>query len=234
MEGAVNDTPIRRWHIFPDKDELLSTLRSQLLREASKAIEKKGRFNIVLAGGETPVALYHTLIDAETDWQAWHIYFGDERCLPQGDPQRNDQMAKAAWLNNVPIPPDQIHSIPAELGAEEGAKQYSERSNKVEMFDLILLGLGEDGHTASLFPNAETTYISDNTLAIANAPKPPAKRVSLSAKRLAQTAKLFFIVTGGNKRNAIERWRNDEPIPASMIKPNAGVDVYLDYLAAGR
>ena len=229
----MNDTQICRWHIFPYKDELVASLRTQLLQEAENAIEERGRFNIVLAGGETPSALYHTLIDANTDWQAWHIYFGDERCLPQGDPQRNDQMVKTAWLNHVPIPSEQIHSIPAELGAEEGAQQYHEKLNSTEMFDLVLLGLGEDGHTASLFPNSEIIHTLANTVAVINAPKPPAERVSLSAQRLSQTDRLFFIVTGNNKQNAIERWRNNEPIPASSIKPNAGVDIFLDYLAEG-
>ena len=229
----MNEPQIRRLHIFPDKDELVATLRTQLLQAAASAIEKQGRFSIVLAGGETPSALYHTLIDAKTEWQAWHIYFGDERCLPQGDPQRNDQMAKTAWLNSVPIPSEQIHNIPAELGAEEGAKQYHEQLKNREMFDLVLLGLGEDGHTASLFPNGEAIYTSENTIAVANAPKPPPERISLSAQRLSQTAKLFFIVTGGNKQNAVERWRNDEPIPASMVKPEAGVDVFLDFAAMG-
>ena len=228
----MSDTQIRRWHIFPDKAELVAALRSLLLQEAAIAIEKKGRFNIVLAGGETPSALYHTLIDAKTEWDAWHIYFGDERSLPQGDQQRNDQMAKTAWLNHVPIPSQQIYNILAELGAEEGAKQYHERLNKTEKFDLVLLGLGEDGHTASLFPSGEVIYETENTLAVANAPKPPPERVSLTAQRLSQTNKLFFIVTGSNKQNAVQCWRNEEPIQASQIRPEAGVDIFLDSPAA--
>ena len=229
----MNDTQIRRWHIFPDKDELIAALRSLLLQEAEIAIKKHARFNIVLAGGETPVALYRSLINAKTEWQAWHIYFSDERCLPQDDPQRNDQMAKMAWLNHVSIPSDQIYSIPAELKPEEGAKQYHEQLNNAGQFHLVLLGLGEDGHTASLFPNSKAIYAAENTIAITDAPKLPPERISLSAQRLSQTGKLFFIVTGCNKQNAVQRWRNDELIPAALIKPNAGVDIFLDHSAMG-
>ena len=137
----MNNRQIRRWHLFPDKNELVAALGSKLLQAAEKAIEQKGQFNIVLAGGETPAALYRTLVDAKTNWQAWHVYFGDERCLPKDNIQRNDLMAKIAWLNHIPIPLDQIHSIPAELGVEEGAKQYHKLLNNIAIFDLVLLGL---------------------------------------------------------------------------------------------
>ncbi|MFC1602587.1 6-phosphogluconolactonase [Pseudomonadota bacterium] len=229
----MNNRQIRRWHLFPDKNELVVALRSKLLLAAEEAIEKQGRFTIVLAGGETPTILYRTLVDAKTDWNAWHIYFGDERCLPKDDPQRNDFMAKTAWLNHVSIPSNQINNIPAELGAEEGAKQYHERLSNVATFDLVLLGLGEDGHTASLFPNGEATYATENTIAVINAPKAPLERISLTAQRLGQTDELFFIVTGSNKQNAVQQWRNNEQIPAAKIQPDTGrADVFLDALAA--
>jgi len=231
--NSVNDRQIRCWHIFADRDQLITSLRTQLLQQAAKAIEEHGRFNIVLAGGETPAALYRSLVEAKTDWQAWYIYFGDERCLPQGDSQRNDQMAKVAWLNQVGIPSEQIYSIPAELGAKEGARQLHAQSNHPTCFDLVLLGLGKDGHTASLFPNDEPIVGSAHAVAVMSAPKPPAERISLSAQRLSQTHQLFFIVTGSNKRDAVNRWRSDAPIPASTLTPNSGVDIFLDYLAIG-
>lgn len=228
----MSNNQILRWHLFQDKDELIAALRPKLLQAASKAIEKRGRFNIVLAGGETPTALYHTLINAEAEWQAWHVYFGDERCLPKDDPQRNDQMAKMAWLNYVPIPAVQVHSIPAELGTGEGAKQYNEILNNTMMFDLVLLGLGEDGHTASLFPNGEVIYATENIIAITNASKPPPERISITASRLSQANQLFFLVTGSNKQKAVQQWRNGKRIPAAQIRPEAGVDIFLDALAA--
>lgn len=227
----MKDIQVCRWHIFSRKGELLTDLRVHLLKAASEAIEKNGVFRMVLAGGETPLALYNTLIEAKTDWKAWHIYFGDERCLPQGDGQRNDEMAKRAWLNHVPIPSDQIHSIPTELGSKEGAETYHNILKKIAAFDLVLLGLGEDGHTASLFSESKVIYKTGTTVAIVNAPKPPTERVSMGAEILSETTELFFIVTGKNKQNAVQRWRNGESIPASAVKPNNGVDVFLDHYA---
>ena len=197
---------------------------------SQNAINLRGQFHIVLAGGTTPRHIYERLKDMQTDWHKWHIYYGDERCLPVSHLERNSQMAELAWLNHVDIPRSQIHTIPGELGATEGANAYTQSLEDIAKFDLVILGLGEDGHTASLFPNHEWGVLPSAaaTFAIHDAPKPPAERVSLTAWRLSQTHQLFFIVTGEAKKQAVADWRAGIEIPASAISPNCGVDIYIE------
>ncbi len=184
----------------------------------------------MLAGGNTPVGTYQRLRAAEADWSAWHIYFGDERCLPSEDPARNSRMAGDAWLNHVSIPASQRHVIPAERGPKEGARRYAATLRSVGEFDLALLGLGEDGHTASLFPGCEWGEApgSASTLAVYDAPKPPPHRVSMSAARLSSARQVIFLVSGEDKRPAVTLWRTGKSIPARAIVPAAGVDVFVE------
>ncbi len=196
---------------------------------ARRAIDSRGRFDVVLAGGNTPAGAYRLLRDADTDWHAWHVYFGDERCAPRDDPARNSRMADDAWLSHVAIPRSQRHAIAAELGAAEGARRYAATLAPVAQFDLVLLGLGEDGHTASLFPGHPLgEQVTDPpVLAVLDAPKPPPERVSLSAWRLGCSHGVLFLIAGDDKRDAVARWRAGAPIPARAVKPQAGVDVLV-------
>lgn len=223
-------TQQRRWHCYSDSDVLIHEVVIKLGAFAKECIEDRDYFSIVLAGGTTPRAIYENLRHIQTDWLAWHVYFGDERCLAMGAADRNDTMAQESWLNHVSIPSQQIHYIPAELGNKEGANAYAQELHKVEMFDLVLLGLGEDGHTASLFPGHVMGYEPDSTavLAVNDAPKPPPERISLSAHRLSQARKVWFLVTGETKRWAIENWLHGGMIPAASICPPQGVDIYTD------
>jgi len=221
---------LRRWHAVADKLALQQMAIETILASAAQAIHERGQFHLVLAGGDTPRGIYHGLRTAETDWFAWHIYFGDERCLPPVDPARNSRMAAEVWLDRVPIPALQLHVIPAELGAVQAARMYGETLWAVDGFDLVLLGLGEDGHTASLFPDHEwgTAPGSPDTLAVLDAPKPPPQRVSLSAARLSRARQVIFLVSGESKHRAVAEWRAGKDIPARAIMPAAGVDVLVE------
>jgi 6-phosphogluconolactonase len=202
-----------------------------IARAAEQAILDSGAFHLVLAGGNTPRALYERLRTLKkTDWKAWHIYFGDERCLPCVDPERNSTMARDAWLDHVPVPQKQVYAIPAEMGAKAAAAAYSATLQQVGEFDLVLLGLGEDGHTASLFPGNDWGQEVDSPVAlpIFDAPKAPAERVSLSARRLSQAKQVLFLVTGENKHEAVMNWRAGANIPARAIIPLQGVDVLAE------
>ena len=219
-----------RWHACHSIAELEQAALQAILQAARQAISLRGTFHIVLAGGATPRRVYELLRKTDTDWAAWHVYFGDERCLPRNHAERNSRMAALAWLDHVAIPAGQIHLVPAELGAQAAASIYAQTLAGIELFDLVLLGLGEDGHTASLFPNHDlgNTPGAPAAIAVLDAPKPPPQRVSLSAQRLGAARQVMFLVTGEAKQQAINDWRNGVSIPAAAIAPASGVDVYLE------
>lgn len=219
-----------RWHTVADLPALHRAALNAILGSAMLAIQLRGRFHLVISGGETPREIYRQLRAARSDWSAWHIYFSDERCLPPTDVNRNSRMAAEAWLDHVAIPAVQLHIIPGELGASQAARVYAETLRTVGMFDLVLLGLGEDGHTASLFPKHEWGSAPDapDTLAVLDAPKPPPQRVSLSAARLSRSRQVIFLVAGESKRKAVAEWRNGKIIPAQAVAPAAGVDVLVE------
>ena len=230
MSPAWPDDTAVRWHAVANVAALRDSACRRILDAAADAIQRRGRFTIVLAGGNTPQGVYRMLRDADTDWSCWQVYFGDERCVPTGDPERNSRMAAEAWLDHVAIPENQVHALPAERGAQAAAHAYAKTLRNVDDFDLVLLGLGEDGHTASLFPNHDWGAGADSAdaLAVFDAPKPPPQRVSLSARRLSRARAVLFMVTGEAKRDAVTRLRANADIPARAIHPQAGVDVLVE------
>lgn len=219
---------ISRWRQFANSDKLAQAACDFILAAAEHAISARGAFRIVLAGGNTPRDIYRMLNTADADWPAWHIYFGDERCLSTDDPARNSRMARSVWLDRFAIPPTQIHAIPAECGPEAAAARYAQEIAEVGDFDLVLLGLGEDGHTASLFPGGawEGAKELPDVIAVHDAPKPAPQRVSLSPGRLSRAVHVLYLVSGERKREAVARWRSGAAIPASRICPAGGVDVF--------
>lgn len=225
--------PTTRWQVFPHAAALAQQAAGLIIDTAREVIVARGIFHLVLAGGSTPRDAYERLRECGADWTKWQIYFGDERCLPRGDPGRNDSMARRAWLDHIEIPPVNIHPFRAEQGAEKGAQRYAQTLRRVPEFDLVLLGLGEDGHTASLFPGRlpGSRRNDPDVLAILTAPKPPPERVSLSAARLSRARRALFLVAGESKRDAIKAWRAGADIPARHITPTQGVDVYVDRTA---
>jgi 6-phosphogluconolactonase len=162
----------------------------------------------------------------------WHVFFGDERCLPADDPERNSLAARRAWLDRVSIPPDNIYPINAELGAETAAARYTELIRDRLPFDLVLLGLGEDGHTASLFPGHP---IQNEALVIPvqGAPKLPPERVSLTPLALGSSRAILILVTGRGKREALAHWRAGADLPISRIVTSGRLEVLMDAEAAG-
>jgi 6-phosphogluconolactonase len=221
----------RRWHNFADADALAAAATTRILQAAQQAIAARGAFRLVLAGGSTPRRIYGQLGRSAADWARWHIYYGDERCLPPDDTERNSRVAAEAWLDHVPIPPAQVHAIPAELGAVAATNAYAQTLAGLGDFDLVLLGLGEDGHTASLFPAHEWGAAADapDVLSVFDAPKPPPARVSLSAYRLATARAVLFLVSGNGKLPAVAAWHADAAIPAAAIAPSTGVDILIDF-----
>ncbi len=221
-----------RWRIFGDADQLQSAATEAILKSAHEALASRGYFSLVLAGGTTPREIYRLLRDSDTDWSKWHVYYGDERCLPLDHADRNSGMAEDSLLRHVAIPANQIHTIPAELGPDLGAERYTGILADVGEFDCVLLGMGEDAHTASLFPGQAWENVTGApAIPIRNSPKPPSERVSLSASRLSRARQVMFLVTGAGKRDAVRQWQAGADIPVRAITPAMGVDVYMDAAA---
>ena len=218
------------WRIFADAQTLVTQLADALCAVAEDAIRERGAFHLVLAGGRTPQMLYHELGKRYAGDVHWHIWYGDERCLPVDDPARNSQMAETAWLTHSAIPSQQRRAIPAERGAILAAQQYQAWLENVAAFDLVLLGMGEDGHTASLFPG--TTWDDADVIAVHDAPKPPPQRVSLSAPRLSRSRHVWIIVTGAEKREAVARWKKKENLPVAQVRGREETVAWVDQAAA--
>lgn len=219
------------WRVFADVDALVAELSAALCAEAAAAIAARGTFHLVLAGGTTPLALYRALARLQAGDARWHIWYGDERCLPVGHPERNSGVIEAAWLAASHIPSENRRPIPAERGSQEATTVYAEWLAGVADFDVALLGMGEDGHTASLFPGH--SWDGADALAVYDAPKPPPERVSLSAARLSRSQRVWFVITGAGKCEALARWKNGERLPVSAIHGKQQTVAWLDQAAAG-
>jgi len=224
MQKSIN------WHHFDTADQVATAACQQIIDAAQLAIAERGAFKLVLAGGTTPEKIYHLLAETNADWANWIIYYGDERCLPADHSDRNSVMAELAFLNKVAIPSEQIFTIPADTTPETAAQQYQQTIATALPFDMVLLGMGEDGHTASLFPH-HIHNADDLTHAVYNSPKPPSERVSISAKALSNTRALLFLITGANKQDAVTAWRAGADLPIATIEPENAIDVYIDSAA---
>jgi 6-phosphogluconolactonase len=219
------------WQYLPDTAAVAAAASALILSAADAAIAARGEFRLVLAGGTTPDKVYRQLRTPQADWARWQIYFGDERCLPPTDPERNSRMASIAWLDQSGIPPQNVHPIPAEMGPQAAAQQYAIQVAAARPFDMVLLGIGEDGHTASLFPG-HVHPAGEQVHAVSNAPKPPPERVSLSREALSDSRDVLILVTGAGKRDAVRRWRAGEDLPIAHITARNHLRVLIDHAAS--
>lgn len=210
------------WQVFSDSESLAQQLVEEILLMADKAIKQNGAFHFITAGGSTPNRCYQLLAERQADWKSWHIYMGDERVLPFNHSERNSQALLAHWLSNNNIPAKNIHFMNTEAGAEKSAKLYANLMASVDHFDVCLVGMGEDGHTASLFPGhnggesvqevfAERVSNQPAPIIIENdSPKAPPQRVSLSYSAFHQCDLVIKLITGENKREAVQLWLTEE------------------------
>ena len=203
-------------HVHDDARAMGVAVARQIALLAKQAIAARGVFRLALAGGETPRRCYEELARMDIDWSHVQIYFGDERCLPPGDLNRNDAMVRDALFEHIAIPEENIHRMMAELGAADAVARYMLVLDGIRL-DLVLLGMGEDGHTASLFPGNPASASEAAVVAVYGAPKPPAERVSLGFMTLNAARAKLFMVAGEGKRSALERILRGEMLPAAMI-----------------
>jgi len=206
-----------------------------------------GRRSLVLSGGNTPLALFSCLARPEQasriDWEHLHVFWSDERWVPYTDPQSNYGAAYRTLLRHVPIPSHNIHPVPTEHSPEHAAQTYARTLQAFygsptldpaqPLFDVVLLGIGTDGHTASLFPGSAATAETDRW-AVAARPDGLLARVTLTLPALNSTAALAFLVTGKAKSAIVNRVRKaDTSLPAAHIAPSGDLVWFLDHAAAG-
>jgi len=213
-------------------DAVAAETSRRILAAAAAAIAARGRFALVLAGGRTPLAAYTLLVGQGADWDRWHIFLGDERCLPPSDPGRNSVAAAHAFLDRVPIPAGNVHWIPAELGSDAAAAAYGSAIEPWLPFDLVLLGMGGDGHTASLFPG-HPVPAGPLAIPVHGAPKPPPERVSLTPGALATCQEMLILITGTDKQEAVAQWRRGVDLPVVGVASQGQARVLIDEAAAG-
>jgi 6-phosphogluconolactonase len=194
--------------------------------EISDAIWKGAR-TLVLAGGTTPKRCYELLAAMEIEWGRVSVLFGDERCVPPDHPESNYRMAREALLDRVA--PATVYRIPAELGAEEGAELYEPVVARLTPLDVVVLGVGEDGHTASLFPGHPALEAKSLVTGIHDSPKRPPERVTLTLNALQAARIVIILATGAGKAGAVARAKRGE-VPSGMI---AGARWLIDRAAAG-
>lgn len=189
---------------------------------------QEGSRTLVLAGGTTPARCYELLAEQEVEWGRVTVLFGDERCVPPDDPDSNYRMARETLLDKVA--PATVHRMPAELGPDEGAAEYLAIVEALAPLDVVVLGIGEDGHTASLFPGHPVLDAKGLVSGVRNSPKPPPERVTLTMAALQGARQVIILATGAGKAKAVALARRGE-VPSGMI---AGARWLIDRAAAGR
>ncbi len=225
--------------VFSSPEETVEAFARELLSLTSES--KKPRFDIALSGGNTPRLLFSLMEKKYSNLYPWgkmHFWWGDERCVAPTNADSNYKMANDYLISKVAIPPKNIHRIKGEDHPEDEAIRYSkliadnlDSKNNWPVFDLITLGLGDDGHTASIFPNQMELLTDDRICKVAKHPVSGQKRVTLTGKVINNAVKVFFLVTGKNKAIRIKEIMNDEEVasqlPAYFIKPTEGEVVWF-------
>jgi 6-phosphogluconolactonase len=224
---------------FAQRDELSLEAARHMVAAAHDALARQGWFTLALAGGSTPRRAYELLATAplagEMHWQQTHVFFGDERCVPPDDPESNYGMARRALLAHVPIPADHIHRMHGEDPPEQAARAYEDELRDtfapgVVRFDLVLLGVGPDGHTASLFPGSPACTATARLVAAAPTPalEPCVPRITLTFPALNAAREVLFLVAGAQKADVMARvLAGDENLPAARVQPRETLAIWV-------
>ncbi len=215
--------------VLEDENEVASVVAKRLARAAQKG------GHVVLTGGTTPKRAYEQAAKDQPDWSEVALWWGDERCVPPDDENSNYGMAKQSLLDNLDRWPREVHRIRGELGKERAAAEYEQELGDTQL-DLILLGIGPDGHIASLFPNAPTLRRRKRVLSAEPGLDPFVDRVTLSLPALRSANEILFVVAGDAKADAVRRAFAEEPsaeTPASLVRAASGrTTAILDRAAA--
>ncbi len=216
---------MHKWHIYKDMEQASVAAADFLIRKIKKILEEKARCNIVLPGGNTPAQCLKIISESNLPWNKIHWYLGDERCYPVGHKDRNDTMIKKNIWSLIHSPEENNHPIPTELGVEKAAIFYSNEIEKSGGLDIVLLGMGEDGHTASLFPGNKALESRQVAVAVYNSPKAPDERVSLTVEALKSAKYKILLTVGKGKKQAISDVKNGVKLPVNML---GSLDWFVD------
>ncbi len=252
MTQTYDGTPRANRTVLADAAGVARHAAAFIIDEAART---SGRFALALSGGSTPRLLYELLATPEfrdkMPWERVHLFWGDERCVPHDHADSNYRMTREAMLDHLPIPPDNVHPILTDTTPEDGAARYDRtlrtyygRENldaARPMFDVTLLGLGEDGHTASLFPGSPTL---GETFAWASATDSPGggpggtnvaqPRITLTLPAIASTGTVLFLAAGAGKRAILRRvWQGDHDLPSARVRAMGRTLWAIDRAAAG-
>ncbi len=220
--------------IFENAKKVYKAVAKEILRITLESNQQ--RFNIALSGGNTPKKLFLILgkkYKDEIPWERIHFWWGDERCVPPGDDESNFKMTKESLFSRINVPDENIHRIKGESNPEEEAIRYAkeieENLNSREgnpVFDLVILGLGDDGHTASIFPDQMELLDTERICAVGKHPVSNQKRVTLTGNVINNSNRIFFLVVGENKAQRVAEIMNDDEeakfLPAYYIAPKSG------------
>jgi 6-phosphogluconolactonase len=241
----------RAVYVFATPEAADRALAEEMRTRANEAVRRRGRFLLVLSGGRTPGELFRVLATAHREdipWASVHFFWADERAVPPSHPDSNFGLATRDLLDSLEVPPEHVHRMPADREPlDESARRYEAeiraffadevRSGR-PTFDLVLLGVGDDGHTASLFPGAPAVEEPSRWVTVEPSPRLPPRvpRMTLTLPALARAAEAAFLVTGAEKRAVMERVLGDpsqaDSLPAARVRAQEAVTWYLDEAAA--
>ncbi|GAB4450503.1 MAG: 6-phosphogluconolactonase [Anaerolineae bacterium] len=221
--------------IFSTVTELGQHAAQLLADAAAQAVAGRGRFVVAISGGSLPGIIAPPLLAeplrSRLPWPACHLFFADERCVPLDDPESNYRLVREQLLNRLPVPPGQIYPIDPALSPAAAAEVYAAQLRRIfgdapapPRFDAVLLGMGPDGHTASLFPGHPLLAEHTRWVApITNSPKPPPRRITLTLPLLNAARLVIFIATGSNKAEVLPRvLLPNATLPAGLVRPASG------------
>lgn len=228
----------RQIEVFPDRHALVARSLELVLQSIPEAIARNGRYTIALAGGSTPKPLYEAIAQQSLPWEQIHVFWGDERYVPHDHPDSNAGMARRAWLDHVPIPAENIHPIPTDdadptIAAdryEQELKTFFGNTPSVPTLDMILLGMGDDGHTASLFPHTGALGVRDRLITVGNKDGQP--RITFTVPLINQSDRVVFMVSGASKQPALTQVfapaGDADQYPSRLIQPQGMLYWLLD------
>lgn len=233
--------------VWPNAHALIMRAAELYAETARQAVEWRGSFKVALAGGSTPRSLYEHLAGElyapQIPWEETHFFWGDERCVPPSSDESNYRMAYEAMVARVPVPPTQIHRMRGEDEPVEAARAYAgilakEFEENPPRFDLVLLGMGEDGHTASLFPGSQALDDAGQLVAAPYVAKLKAHRLTLTFRTINAARTVMFLVSGEAKAEVLSRVlegeRDARRYPSQGVEPEAGELVWLVDEAAAK